>query len=98
MFASAVMVGACFFTLRTWSTWRIPVSTAPATIWVTRAAVVVVTKFTSFASIPILRRYARESESAKPPGSWIPMFLPLRSDGCLMTSPRTANTWLMFGE
>src|SRR6266545_6612544 len=52
MFASAVMVGACFFTLRTWSTWRIPVSTAPATIWVTRAAVVVVTKFTSFASRP----------------------------------------------
>ena len=66
------------------STCRIAVSIWPATSAGT-SSVAMLTKLTSLGSILAARSTPRASTSAKPPGSWMPIRLPLRSAIVLMS-------------
>ena len=96
MFARTVIWAFCFCTVLIWSMCRTAVSVCPVARAATRPAVVVVTNCTSLASIPAFLRMIRLITSAKPPASWTPIFLPLRSAIVLIPGP-TANDTSTFG-
>ena len=92
MFTRTEMPGFAFCTVLVWSMCRTAVSVAPAVSCWTRPAVVVWTNVTSFGSRPAFFSTMRVMTSAKPPGSWTPIFLPFRSARVLMPGPTTNET------